>query len=346
MKKSAHRKIDHFNKKRFLIIIKICISILVFFSIVSTIGFIYEQKNLKKPANFGFSYSPRTAQGLGLDPKQTYLNALSDLDPKTVRLMAYWDEIEAKEDVYDFSNLDFYLEESEKTQTSVILSVGFKLPRWPECYTPEYLKGQPISVLRERQLKMVKKVIEKYEPNINIKAFQIENEPLFAFGDCPPIDKEFFEQEIALVKTLTKKPVIITDSGELNPWATPMELSNIFGTTLYKNVSNPYFGRYLWPLPAWVYSLKAYLVNTLFAPNNQRVMIAELQAEPWFNESLNDQSIAKQIKTFTPNNLKSNALFARKTGFFESLFWGVEWWYYMKQHGHQEYVETAKQLFK
>lgn len=341
----AAHKIDRFDKKRFLILIKAFVAVLVLLSLISAAGFIYEQNNLKKPSNFGFSYSPRTAEGLGLDPKQTYLNALTDLDPKTIRLMAYWDEIEAKKDIYDFSDLDFYLNEAEKNQTPVILSVGFKLPRWPECYTPEYLKDQPLTVLRERQLKMVKKVIESYQSNSNIQAFQIENEPLFAFGDCPPIDSEFFDQEIALVKTLTTKPIIITDSGELRSWITPMKLSNIFGTTLYRSVANPYFGRFLWPLPAWSYSLKAYLVKTAFAPNNQGVMIAELQAEPWFNESLNTFSISEQTKTFTPDNLKANALFAKKTGFFESLFWGVEWWYYMQANGHPEYVETAKEIF-
>lgn len=346
MRKTAHRKIDHFNKKQFLLLTKLFVALLVLISIISTIGFIYEQNNLKKQPSFGFSYSPRTAEGLGLDPKQTYLNALSDLDPKTVRLMAYWDEIEPTQDIYDFSELDFYLTEAEKNQTPVILSVGFKLPRWPECYTPEYLKNHPTSVLRERQLKMVKKVIENYESNTNIKAFQIENEPLFAFGDCPPVDKEFFEQEITLVRTLTQKPIIITDSGELRPWTTPMKLSNIFGTTLYRSVSNPYFGRFLWPLPAWSYSLKAYLVKTFFAPENQGVMIAELQSEPWFNKSLSTLSIPEQIKIFSPSNLETNALFARKTGFSESLFWGVEWWYYMQANGHPEYIETAKEIFQ
>lgn len=342
---AAQKKYDHFDKKKFLLLIKLFVALITLISLINAGGFIYEQNNLKKPANFGFSYSPRTAERLGLDPKQTYINALSDLNPKTVRLMAYWDEIEAIEDVYDFSDLDYYLEESEKDSTPVILSVGFKLPRWPECYTPEYLQNQPLSKLRQRQLKMVKKVIERYETNQNIKAFQIENEPLFAFGDCPPIDKDFFEQEVTLVKTLTKKPIIITDSGELNIWANPMRLSNIFGTTLYRSVSNPYFGRFSWPLPAWTYSLKAYLIKTAFAPENEGIIIAELQAETWFNKPLSEIPISQQLKTFTPDNLKSNALFARKTGFSESLFWGVEWWYYMKQHGHPEYVETARELF-
>lgn len=342
----AQKKIAHFSKKHFLFFIRGFVALLILISLISTLGFIYEQNNLKKPSNFGFSYSPRTAEKLGLDPKQTYLTALKDLNPKTVRLMAYWDEIEKIEDQYDFSNLDYYLNEARNKNVPVILAVGYKLPRWPECFTPKYLKNRPLEALRERQLKMVKKVVERYSDDQNIKAFQIENEPLFAFGECPPIDKEFFEQEIALVKTLTKKPIIVTDSGELRGWRTPMRLADIFGTTIYRNVSNTYFGRFSWPLPAWTYSLKAYLVKVFFAPNNQQIIIAELQAEPWFSTPPNTTPVNKQTKLFTAKNLEGNADFAKKTGFSESLFWGVEWWYYMKANNHPEYVETAKELFK
>ena len=37
--------------------------------------------------------------------------------------------------------------------------------------------------------------------------------------------------------------------------------------------------------------------------------------------------------------------YARATRFEEQYLWGVEWWYYMKENGHPEFWDRAKELF-
>lgn len=316
--------------------------LILFTLILTTLIFLIFNYNADKifssqPVIFGVSYSPRYAKELDLDPKQTYLSILDDLKVKNIRLSAYWDEIEPKENHFNFTDLDWYIEEASKRNTKVILAVGYKLPRWPECRAPKWLeKGLDVEYRQERQLLMLQTVIDYYNKNSSVTTFQLENEPLLRFGICPEIDREFLKKESKYVHTLTDKPIIITDTGELRFWKTPMELSDIFGTTLYRVVNTPLFGQFEYPLRPYFYRIKSDLIRKAFAPHNQKTIIAELQAEGWGEKSIN---------TFPLGQFIENVTFARKTGFSESYFWGVEWWYYMEDQGHPEYLEYAHSLF-
>ncbi len=74
---------------------------------------------------------------MGFDPKIVYKETLDDLNVKNLRLIAYWDEIEPKPGKYDFTNLDWQIEEAQKRNVRAILAVEYRLPRWPECHEPE-----------------------------------------------------------------------------------------------------------------------------------------------------------------------------------------------------------------
>lgn len=293
-------------------------------------------QQINRPLAYGVSFSPRYAAELGLDPRTTYQSILTELGTKSVRLSARWDEIEPQQDKYSFQELDWYLSEAEKYQARVILAIGHKLPRWPECREPNWLESQK---LRERQLVMLKKVIERYDNDPTIWAWQLENEPLLNYGVCPPPDRKFLKKEVDFVRTLTQKPIIITDSGELRPWITPAKLSDILGITLYRTVETPLFGTFHYPFPSWFYRLKANLVR-------KKPIIVELQSEPWATHSLTQTPLDKQIKRFSLEQFKKNVEFAQKTGFEEVYLWGVEWWYFMAANGHPEYLEFARELFR
>lgn len=324
------------------ILILLILVILVSIFVVSNI--ITDRENLAKPVIFGISYDPTYAEYLGLEPKATYQEILTDLGIKSVRLSALWDKIEPKEDQFDFSELDWYVLEAEKHQAKVILAIGYKLPRWPECRKPAWL-GTENKERETKQLNMLEAVIKHYENNYTISAWQLENEPLLNFGLCPPPDREFFKKEVLFVRSLTKKPIIITDSGELRPWVTPMKLGDIFGTTLYRVVENPLIGQFVYPLKPWFYRIKSDLVRQFFAPLNQKTIIVELQAETWSNKTLPETPIEAQLKNFSLQQFKDTVDFAKKTGFDEIYLWGAEWWYYLSQHGHPEYLQYAKSLF-
>lgn len=329
------------------ILILLILVILVSIFVISNIQ--TDKENLSKQINWGVSYDPTYAKYLGLDPKATYLAILSDLGIKSVRLSVLWDRIEPKQDQFNFTELDWYVSEAEKHQAKVLLAIGYKLPRWPECRQPKWL-GTRNEELGTRKLKMLEEVIRHYEQDsgqarMTIWAYQLENEPLLDFGVCPQPDREFLKKEVAFVHTLTKKPIIITDSGELRPWVTPMKLSDIFGTTLYRVVENPLIGQFTYPLKSWFYRIKSELVRNFFAPQNQKTIIVELQAETWSNKTLPETPMEAQLKNFSLQQFKDTVEFARKTGFDEIYLWGVEWWYYLAQAGHPEYLNFAKTLF-
>jgi hypothetical protein len=86
----------------------------------------------------GVTFSRRQAEYLGL-PWQRTFHAVMDLSPTVVRLGAYWDEIERRRDVFDFSTLDWQLERLPAQHYRVVLTVGMKAPRWPEYYLPSWL---------------------------------------------------------------------------------------------------------------------------------------------------------------------------------------------------------------
>jgi hypothetical protein len=301
-----------------------------------------EKVYLSKPATFGLSYSPKYASELGLDPKKTYQDILYNLKVKDLRLNANWDEIEAQKDQFKFEDLDYYISEASKSGTNIILAIGYKLPRWPECRAPGWVDSNS---LRERQLVMLKATIEHYDQNPTIKAFQIENEPLLDFGICPPVDKAFFEKEVAFVKSQTKKEIVLTDAGEPRPWVEAMQLSDVFGTTLYRKINVNVLGDIYYPLPPWHYKMKSDFIRKFFAPTNQETFVAELQTETWAQQPLNKFPVEEQINHYDLDEFKRTILYARRTGFSKFYLWGVEWWYYLATQNHPEYIEYAKTLF-
>lgn len=306
----------------------------------------FEQNNLQKTQSLGLTYSPRYAKQLDLDPKATFNQILTDLNPESVRLVAYWDEIEPQPNKYDFSDLDSYVDQAAHKNIPITMVTGFKVPRYPECYAPDWIDVKNTPQRQENTLKMVASVINHYEANPAITSFQIENEPLLEFGRCPAPDLNFLQKEVAMAKSLTTKPILLTDSGELGGWKTIMQMANIFGITVYRNVSTPLFESYNYPFQPAFYSIKANLVPKLFGFNPPPTIIAELQTEVWFNKPIAQTPIEAQIKRFSVQDLQQNFQFAQKTGFSETWAWGVEWWYYLKANGHPEYVEAAKGIYR
>ncbi len=324
--------------------LKIFLLVLLVFLVIILIkaNNIREQINLAQPTTFGVSYSPNYAQALGLDPKITYQKVLQDLNVKNIRLAAYWNEINPKLGIYDFTDLDYYINEAAKNHTQIILALGYKLFRWPECRAPGWLPLDNTQYREEKQLEMIKKVVLYYENNPTVKVWQIENEPLLQFGICPRADQDFLQKEIIAVKAMSSKPILMTDSGELSTWITPMKLGNYFGTTLYRTVQDNWIGRIDYPIKPWFYRVKASIIKRIFASQNQKIMITELQTEPWTNKFVKETPINQQITSFPIQKMKDNVDFSKKVGFSDIYLWGVEWWYYIKLQGYPEYWEYAK----
>src|ERR1700722_5176207 len=102
-----------------------------------------------KRIDYGVTFSEPYAVSLGLDWKQTLSAILTQLKPKVLRLSAYWDDTEPQKDKYDFSDLDYQINLAEQTNTPVILTLGPRLPRWPECHDPSWIANLPQAELED-----------------------------------------------------------------------------------------------------------------------------------------------------------------------------------------------------
>lgn len=322
------------------LVLLIVVAVAVANAILGKISFFSEVK-------YGVTFSPKYARYLNLDWQKTYTQILDDLKVRNLRILGYWDILEPEKGKYDFAETDYLLREAGKRDAKVILVVGVRQPRWPECHIPGWARSLTVKERQEKVLQFIKQTVSRYKEDSVIWAWQVENEPLLkAFGeDCEMVDKEFIKNEVQLVRSLSKKPIIMTDSGELGFWVTSMRMSDIFGTTVYRQVHDKLLGYMTYPVPPSLYSLKSNLVRYLFAKSNQKTIIVELQAEPWLANG-NFLPPQQQAKLFTTDNLKSYVGFAQGTGFDEVYLWGVEWWYFMAANGYPEYLDYARTLFK
>ena len=298
--------------------------------------------------DFGVTFSQLFAEQMELDWKKAYLAALDELNVKKLRLIAYWQKIEPNEGEYSFDDLDWQINEAEKRDAQVILAVGRKLPRWPECHVPEWARGLDESEQQEKLLSLLTQIINRYKDNQTIKIWQVENEPfLMGFGECPRLDKEFLKKEIDLVRELDskKRPILMTASGELSLWTQPALIGDIFGTTLYRIVWSDLLQKHVeYPIPAVFYNKRAELVKWLTGID--KAVIIELQAEPWSHLMIYENTLEEQFKTMDFERFKEIIDYAKYTGFDEAYLWGVEWWYWIKEnHEIDVYWNEAQKLW-
>lgn len=296
----------------------------------------------------GVTFSSKYAQELELDWRQAYLAILDDLNVTHLRLATYWDDIEVIRDEFNFADLDWQINEAAKRDIDIILVVGRRTPRWPECHDPQWLTTLTAAEIRQEHLDFVQEAINRYKGQPAIKFWQVENEPLFRwFGECPPPDKDFLVQEVALVKSLDDRKIIITDSGEVNHWQGAGSVADILGVTLYRIVWNPSLGfwDYFFVPPAY-YRYKADITE-FFHNNLEKVIVVELQMEPWTTgRKMIELTLEEQKRSFDLTRFKNNISYVEKTGFTEVYSWGVEYWYWLKEQGHQDIWEEAKKLWQ
>ena len=296
---------------------------------------------------WGVTFSAKFSRRLGLNWQKNFEAILSDLHPDRIRIVAYWDEIEKTKGNFDFSDIDWEINELQKKGIKTILAVGMKVPRWPECHIPDW--AQSISTEeREKELqKYMAEVIKRYKTYQIIDAWQVENEPFLSFGVCPERGNNFLSDEISLVKKIDpERPIITTDGGEFGLWYKAARQGDIFGTTMYRRVYNEFFGYIDYHLPPGFFILKERLIRFLLDDYDKKFIVIELAAEPWMQKQIYETPISEQFNFFDYNFFKDTISYAKEAGFDEYYFWGAEWWYYLKQNGRPEIWNEAKKLWQ
>ncbi len=310
------------------------------------LGYFYLQFQPAAEINFGLTYSHRYAAQLGLDPKETFLDILNDLKPGKIRLMAYWEDIEPEPGVFDFHVVDELLIEAGKRQVDVVLVLGHKQPRWPECHHPYWYSQLSETDKEAALLNMVNIAGNHFKVFDSIKTWQIENEPFFAFGDdCSRVPSALVRKEMDIIRSIDPRPILLTDSGETGGFWVPVGRLNpdVFGATMYRIVYNPKIGFYKYPLPTAYYRVKAGILKVL--TGQEAIIGAELQAEPWFLKPVHETDLSQQLSLMNPKVFLENIEYAKKVGFQDNYLWGVEWWYWLaNKHNDWGMWDQAKQV--
>lgn len=300
---------------------------------------------------WGVSFDASYAESLGLDWKKTYLSLLNEVGMDHLRLVAFWNLIEPEEGRFDFSVLDFQMIEAQKRGVGITLAVGRRLPRWPECHEPEWVQRQNDQDQRQKLLKYIEKVVDRYKENQALEYWQVENEPFVGFfGECPKLDRSFLKREIENVAALDPShPILLTDSGEISTWFPISGLGENLGISMYRKIFDANYTKlylsYRPFFPQWYYRIKANFYKNLGWL--EEIFVSELQAEPWGRHPLTEISLEEQYRTLSPDQLRYNIAFARSTGFDRIYLWGAEWWFYAREKlGVSDFVEIAKELWR
>lgn len=314
----------------------------------------------RNDVHLGMTFSARYATDLGLDWRETYLALLHDVGVRKLRIPVYWDLIETRESQFlgserdseinkAYADLDWQLDEAEKSGAEVILSLGQRVPRWPECHIPKWAKEMSGTERQKALQGFLAETVNRYKHRSHITIWQVENEPFLTFfGECPPLDVKFLEEEVALVKALDsegKRPVLLTDSGELSLWYRAASRGDLFGTTMYRTIYKKGVGYYTYPIGPNFFRAKAWLVRLLTPQRNFSVI--ELQAEPWASGWVTSVSLEEQFQSMNENLLEDHVTYARRVGFQDIYLWGGEWWYWLKTKKNYPAVwEKGKTLFQ
>lgn len=332
--------------------VKVILIILVVILLSPFIIFFFLRPKTQKNINYGVTFSNKFSEQMGLNWRETYIKTLDDLQVRNMRLVAYWDEIESEKDIYDYSNIKWQLDEAEKRGVNVILSLGRKVPRYPECFEPSWWKELPSDNIREQELlEYVKETVNELKDYKSIKVWQVENEPFWPFGECnnPEIKRETLIKEIELTRSLDSRPILVQDSGEGGVWKPTYEMGDYLGISMYRriwyNFWGIFFGKFIYfqyPLGHWTYKIKANLVGVPV----DKIIITELQGEPWGPRINSELSQEEKDQTMSKEQFIGTISYAQKSGFKDLYLWGVEWWYFEKLNGNPFYWDTAKALFK
>lgn len=323
------------------------------------------------PVQVGTSFSPRHATFLGLEWQDAY-RRLEAMHFKVIRLSAYWDQVDAE----GYGTLDWLLAESQATGQPVILSVGMKGVGWPEFYIPHQFQprtedGADVGqdpVLRAATLDFVRTSVDRYRGNSALVGWQVENEPLNPAGPHRwHIGRQLLELEVAAVKAMDSRPLIINVFGHFNmlfdhasnrsgfdlkallgfesDTAEAQSLGvlgrgDILGLDLYTEIGYRFLGQDGVSHAGSDWAAKAGHWRRVALNQGKRAWVTEAQAEPW-EASLN---MYGDPRSTTADDILDRFARIRAQGFGTILLWGAEYWLWRVDNGDSSWLDAVKAI--
>jgi Beta-galactosidase len=314
---------------------------------VSALVFFLAQKEKPTVITYGMSFNTLYARELGLDWKETYDAILNDLQVRHLRLAAHWPMIEPTRGTYNFTEMDYQVKRAEEVGATVVLAVGRRLPRWPECHIPSWAQNLSKEERDSIQIEYMTAVINRYKTSPAVTVWQVENEPFlgaFAFEHCGPLDTEFLDKEISLFRSLDgTRPLLVTDSGNLGTWQGAFSRGDMFGTSVYVHFWNPELGKFRTFLPPWFYRVKDNALRLIYG--DKETVLIELSAEPWLLEPVVNVPLETQFTRMNLEKFEDIITYAEGTHYEKQYLWGAEWWYWLLLQDRPEMWERGQRLF-
>lgn len=305
----------------------------------------------------GFSYSPKLARQLHLDPVAALRTLLWQVHPDLVRVPVYWDSSAPTPDHMDYSETDQLLDvigEYDRTSANrrvgVVLVVGARNLGAPELYLPRWLgNGPPLDLLDKLRsaayAEYLTDTFHRYASSPLLYGWQVENEPLDStngdLGDIA-VPQQMVAQEVQLAHRLDPvHPVVITTfnsaTAALDQAADGRLIASLVqAASPWKPAGHPRPALELGD----VLGLNAYVVT----PNTPLARVSVDQRIAWKRETLQywagqARSQRKQVwvtemqaspwngvSGFTPHHLEVSAQLYRSSGVSAVFLWGAEHW--------------------
>lgn len=298
------------------------------------LGVAYQHRHRNDPLVTGVSFSQKYAEELGNDWRANYTALLDDAGFRQFRLMSYWDEIEPTPGNFDFTDLDWQMDQAAQRGAKVSLAIGKRQPRWPECHQPGWVDDLAPAEQDQRLLAFLSAVITHYKDHPALQSYQLENEVanrLFS-PHCDKFNRARLQAEFTTVKKIDPHhPVIINVSNQSGvPVRGP--IGDGVGFSIYKKAYakiGPF--AYYWSfgyVPTLWHSYRAGLTELLHP--GKTTFVHELQAEPWGPAATKDLSFDEQLRSISTETIRQNVTYAQETGMHTVYLWGGEWWYWRK----------------
>ncbi len=307
----------------------------------------------------GATFIRINAEKLKLDWKQTYREMIEDLNIHHIRLPVYWDEIEPERGVFNWESLDWQMQEAAKADAKVVLAIGHRVPRYPECYAPAWAELLNEAAFKEELFQMLQSVVHHFREDAALEAWQVENEPhANVFGkiwglNCRKV-LNYLPEEIKFVRTVDENKHQIVATYADVPWIVAqyramLKLpSDILGITMFEKVffRSSIINAYVEPYKQLGFFAPISLAyqSELTKRQGKPLWVIELQAEPWGPKGPYDNSEEEAYQTMNPELLHTIWHRAASAGISRIYFWGVEWWIAEKERGNSAMWNTGKSL--
>lgn len=294
---------------------------------------------------WGFSYSPKQAERWNLDWKESYVFLLDELRPQSIRIPLYWDETEKEPGVLSFERVEFLLREAKKRNIPVVLNIGYRVFRYPECHVPEWVQQRTPQQFEEALLSYLGHVINYLSKSTlkgTLEAIQIENEARNELQkQCPPTPYTLLEKEVVIVKdTFPDMPVVLTWAGDLPPsdYKTYIRYGDIVAASFFPRRWNHVLYLYDEVFSWGILSIRHIGRERAAAESiGKQFWISEFEAEPWGEEN----------ETATPERITRYKKLLDSFGGTERVYlWGAEWWAWKAKQGDTRILSFIKELTK